>query len=138
MLQWSLTAGRLAIGWGDVGNLGINRFRSADDISDVIRERYPMLKNAGRGGPSLWDLVILSTADRRRAVMRVLGDYEYVARGNVLVGDYQHQRHAEEVTIGANRLWRSAGGGPLKGQSIYRPLVRCRQDVDLSLESLSE
>lgn len=138
MLRWSKTMGRVAIGWGDIGDLRTGRFRSPNAIADAIREHYPMLTNAGRGGPSLWDfwvemarddLVILSDSHRRGAVMRAVGDYEFVARGDELVGDYQHQREAEEVGIDPDELWARAGG-KAPGQSIYRPLIRCRRDVE--------
>ena len=72
MVKWTNKTGRIAIGWGKVGT--IRNFNSAHDITLAIKERYPVLRNAGLGGVCLYDfchrmqpgdLVILSTGKKR-------------------------------------------------------------------------
>jgi hypothetical protein len=77
------------------------------------------------------DLVILSANSRRGAVMQVIGDYEFLPRGNALVNDYQHQREAEELAVDPDEIWERAGAGPAEGHSIRWTLIRCLHNVDL-------
>ncbi len=141
-LRWFLQSNIIAIGWGEVGSIETGRFRSAKDISDAIRVTYPGSTNAGNGGPSLYDfcftmtrgdLVIVSAARRRRCVMEVVGDYTHrPAPEPKPIGEYQNQRRATSVAIDPDALWHEVDGGPRKGQSIYRPLIRCRKDIDVA------
>src|SRR4051812_23083349 len=102
MMRWAKTSQRLAIGWGLIGDLGAKHFTSDESIKQAIRRTYPGLGNAASGGKCLWDfwktmrprdLIILSGAGRRGAVMRVTGPYQHMGRRQEPpVGDYVHQR----------------------------------------------
>ena len=139
MLGWVLTTQRLAIGWGRIGDLSAGGYTSHEDIARVISDRYDGIANAPSGGHCLWDfwrtmrhgdLVILGTGERRRAVLRVTGPYEYVATAQPQpVIDYQHQREAELVNLDADHLWQNAGATIAAGYSIRWTLVRCARDV---------
>lgn len=68
-LDWCWRNRRIAIGWGQIGNIDVEGYNSASEIADAITQHYPNDAGSG-GGPSLWnfykkmqkdDLVILST-----------------------------------------------------------------------------
>src|SRR5689334_8105258 len=86
MLSWSVSHRRLAIGWGESGNLTKVSHTTPDQISTVL-EQHDMA-TATVGGHCLFnfayrmkvgDLVILSTGESggRRLVMQVMGGYEW-------------------------------------------------------------
>jgi hypothetical protein len=54
-LRWSLRTGRLAIGWGAIGDLRSYAPKSISEITKRISDAYPRATNAHLGGPSLWD-----------------------------------------------------------------------------------
>src|SRR5436309_1212195 len=89
--------GRIAIGWGRIGDLRASGVGTATDSTATIRDAYPELNNAHLGGPSLLrlydemragDLVIVSDGKRRRLVMRVEGEYQWDPRPSPVPGDY--------------------------------------------------
>ena len=133
-LQAFLGHGCIAIGWSGVGDLRTQGTTSAAEISPLVQAAYPDLKNANHGGPSLWrfyrevrpgDLVILNVGGRRRAVMRVAGDYGFASENEA--GDthgYRHRRAAEPVACDPEALWTGCGG-MAEGENIYWTLVRC-------------
>lgn len=138
VLRWAVTSGRLALGWGEIGDLALHQHTSPDSIRDLITRTYPGSKNANCGGQSLWDLwrnvnnddlVILGTGRRRSAVMRVIGPYEFAPRGQAPGAEgYQHQREAEQIDTDADVLWERAGG-QAPGTNVYCPLIPCRLEV---------
>lgn len=87
-VAWSRKHGRIAIGWGRIGD--VTEFQTQVDIREAIRSCYPTPQysnNAHLGAPSLWDLchtmqkgdlVILSGRAPRELVVEVIGDYKFV------------------------------------------------------------
>ena len=135
-ITWSQRNGRIAIGWGLVGDLRQQSFASAAEISAAIRRKYPMHTNSGLGGPSLWnfyaeiqqrDLVILSSGRRRELVLEVQGDYEWTEPSDPK--EYPHQRRARVRRLDPDHLWRMAGLGPALGQNSRWTLFRCANPV---------
>jgi predicted Mrr-cat superfamily restriction endonuclease len=118
-LFWSRQNGRIAIGWGAIGNIRDMGYDSADDITAAIRRKYPESNNPHLGGSSLWDfyaqmqkddLVILSASRPRVLVVEVEGDYEWTEE-SPLEGGYQHQRDVViRRDLSPDDLWRKAGG----------------------------
>lgn len=147
-LIWIRKNGRIAIGWGAIGDIGKLNYSSASAIGAAIRYHYPHKHNSGLGGPSLWnfydgmskgDLVILSARRPRALVVEVLGKYEYVTdqsphlRPNShLEGDYQHQRLIQVSAIDPEKLWHAAGARPAPGQNIRYTLMKCARPLDSS------
>lgn len=139
-IAWTKRNGRIAIGWGRTGD--IRQYASQDQLKTAIRDCYPIPpygNNAHWGAPSLWDfcheiqigdLVILSGRKTRELVVKITGDYEFVAGESPLFGDYQNQRGAEMMLIDGNQLWHKAGKAP--GQPVYRTLIKCAHAVDAS------
>lgn len=133
--DWSRKSGRIALGWGFLGDLREKEYASPKEISRAVRELAPALHNAPVSGIQLWnfrytmkpgDLVILSTGKYRAFVMQVQGDYEYVPSERApLHGDYQHQRTAQLTNIDPDRLWRLAGAQAAEGQNIRWTLIKC-------------
>ena len=146
MLDWSENTGRIAIGWGKVGDIRTMGYASRRDVSLAIRQRYSILSDSGADGACLYefcfgmkpgDLVILSREYARSLVMRIDDAYEYVYRQDRLpAADYHHQRAASVAPIHADALWRMAGDAPAPGHSLRWPLIQCRRPVDSA--SLSE
>ena len=129
---------RIAIGWGAIGDLRKVGVGEPSDVSGHITNIYPTLQNAPHGGASLWnlyhhvgegDLVIIKAGRRRELVMRVTGPYYWQPRCDPKLGDYQHQRKAEQVGIDADGLWQRAGADCAPGENMYWTLFRCLQDV---------
>jgi predicted Mrr-cat superfamily restriction endonuclease len=139
-LSWYLQEGWIAVGWGNIGNL--SQYSSKDQIKSAIREAYPDDTPAERafGAPSLWgfyhelalrDWVILSTGQGggRKAVMEVVGAYEYRDTKNVppFNGNYGHQRKAQLLPgLDADELWKKAEG-MAPGQNLHYTLIRCEK-----------
>jgi predicted Mrr-cat superfamily restriction endonuclease len=144
-LPWVSANRRIAIGWGEVGD--IRQLGTFDAIAEAIRERnadHPdhagkPEANVQHGAHSLHDfcfamrpgdLVIVSDRSRRRGVWEVLGEYEYVGSAAVPAGtNYQHQRLARQTDQDADELWSQAGGG-LASRINYRTLDRCANEVE--------
>jgi hypothetical protein len=143
-LPWMLDHNRLAIGWGEIGD--VRSFGSLDAIAAAIKVRnqhHP--KHAGKphanvqhGSTSLsdfcfrlkpGDLVIVSDKVRRRQVWEVVGDYEYVEASAAPL-NYQHQRQARIVAMDPDALWRRAGGKLCPGEINYRTLGQCAKGVE--------
>jgi len=145
MLHWAKNTGRLAVGWGLIGNIKENRYFSPQDISAAIKKYYPELKNAGHGGASLYhfcynvqpgDLVILSTGQKRSLVMEVEGGYEFnSASKKPPIGDYHHQRKASVMPIDADKLWQVAGGAPIAGHNIRWTFLKCLKPIDEAMKA---
>jgi hypothetical protein len=139
VVDWSQLTGRIAIGWGKVGNIREKGYTSTNEIAKTTRLLYPGLHNAPFSGVQLWnfyytmkpdDLVILSTGKYRALVMQAQGDYEFVPSEEApLFGDYQHQRKAVVTSIDPDQLWRSTGSRPMPGQNIRWTLIQCRNAV---------
>ena len=116
-LNWARQSGRVAIGWGAIGDL--RQYASSQDISRAISRHYPTLRNQGSGGVCLdnfcyamrpGDLVILSAGGVRAATMVIKGGYEFMEKPEEApIGDYQHQRQGQLIPIDPNRLWTLVG-----------------------------
>lgn len=129
----------IAIGWGKIGDIGKQGYRSPAEIAVAIRRHYPRDRSPGGGGRSLWsffdemqrdDLVILSTGKARKLVVEVLGNYVFQEEGPslngvALSGDYQHQRRVQMNDRNPDELWRFAGAGPAPGYSPRWTLIKC-------------
>lgn len=136
-LFWSRQNGRIAIGWGAVGNIRDMGYGSADDITAAIRREYPESDNPHLGGSSLWDfyaqmqkddLVILSASKPRVLVVEVEGTYEWNEQ-SPFEGDYQHQRCViVRRDLSPEDLWQKAGGA-VPGQNNYQTLIRCARTL---------
>jgi predicted Mrr-cat superfamily restriction endonuclease len=139
-ILWCKEKSRIAIGWGGIGDLRHSAPQNASAITSLIHEVYPELNNANLGGPSLWrlysemvigDLVILSNGNKRRAVMRVTGDYEWTDNWQYEIsGSYYHQRSAETTQDDPDELWAHCGAKLAVGESIRWTLVRCNNPSD--------
>jgi len=72
------------------------------------------------------DLVILGDGNRRRAVMRVAGEYVFrpAPRAEVF-GGYGHWRAAEYVACDAEALWVGCGSALADGENARWTLARC-------------
>ncbi len=134
-IQAFLDLGWIAIGWSGVGDLRQIRPASGAAITPLVQAAYPQLDNAHLGGPSLWrfyiemavgDLVIVGDGTRRRAVVRVAGDYVFrpAPRDAVLRG-YGHWRAAEYVACDPEALWAGCGSGLADGENARWTLARC-------------
>lgn len=144
-LRWMRVNEKIAIGWGEVGDLRTRGYASADDVKDAIRNAYPDARNVGQGGLNVWsfydemkhgDLVLLSSGTTRALVVEVTGDYVWEAEAPTIiygtpeqVGEYQHQRRVRLSAWSPESLWRAAGADAAKGQSIRWSLVRCARLV---------
>jgi predicted Mrr-cat superfamily restriction endonuclease len=140
ILRWSEREGVIAVGWTDTGDL--RRANAANEramIDAVIAVRPTRHRsNCTNGGKALWnlfhemqtgDLVILVGRAGERIVMRITGDYFYVASSEDPY--YGHRRPAQRVTrMNASEVWTHAGGGIAAGQSPYGTLVRCALQVE--------
>lgn len=143
-LAWTKQNGRIALGWGVIGDLREQGFGSADDIRDAIRQAYRdgrhPTQNSGNGGPSLWDfyrtmqpddLVILSAKLARELVVQVEGPYEW--REDVPLPEiykhYNYQRRVRIACLDPEAVWRAGGGGYVAGASVYRTLIRLARPI---------
>ncbi len=54
-LRWSLRNGRIAIGWGAIGDIQAQGSQSPEEIRDAIQHFYSELSNSSNGGSSLWN-----------------------------------------------------------------------------------
>ncbi len=142
-MRWSLKNGRIAIGWGAIGDIESQGYKSVEDIRDAIQHFYPELSNSSNGASSLWnffntmkvgDLVILR-GDKNSRVVEVVGDYLFDKQLFPLSeqdGDYYHQRPVRFTQLDPDVLWQSAGKMAKDGGSIYRTLIRCEKPLDAS------
>lgn len=141
-LPWVLANARIAIGWGEIGD--IRQLGTFDAIAEAIRERNANHPNhAGRpeanvqhGSHSLHDFcyamrpgdfVIVSDGVRRRGIWEVEGEYQYAEPAAAPL-NYQHQRCARRTGLDADELWSQAGGRLAHGIN-YRTLDRCANEV---------
>ena len=51
------------------------------------------------------DLIILSGSKGRELVVKIVGDYEFVAGASPLFDEYNHQRKIEITQYDGDRLW---------------------------------
>ena len=144
-LAWTCQNGRIAIGWGKIGDLRHQVFNSSKEVGVIIRRYYPELNNSGLGGISLWnfysqmqkgDLVILSSSRPRELVVEVQGEYKYSTipkvNGVELSGHYQHQRRVQVSEWNPEELWHLAGARPATGQNIRQTLIKCERPLTQS------
>src|SRR5262245_64393047 len=107
-LPWMSNNERIAIGWGEIGD--VRELGTLDAIAEAIRARnedHPNhvgkpAANVQHGSNSLHDfcyevrpgdLGIISDGSRRQGVWEVLGEYEHV-QSSAAPLNYQHQRIA--------------------------------------------
>jgi hypothetical protein len=136
MVAWSRREERIALGWGDVGDVSTHgswrEIREAlTDIPKYRRDLSP--SNFVDGGHSLWifrnemrigDKVIIRTKEACEAVVEVTGDYDWQAAEEAATfRDYQHQRKARIIAANAERLWQEAGRRAANGFSIHWALI---------------
>ena len=137
-LFWAKQNSRIAIGWGKIGDIREKGYKSADEITSVIRIEYPGLDNSHLGGSSLWDfyshvglgdLVVLSASKPRVLVVEVAGEYEW-ADESPFEGDYQHQRRViVRRDLSPDDIWNKAGG-QAAGQNPHGTLIRCERELN--------
>ncbi|MBD2752645.1 hypothetical protein [Spirosoma validum] len=93
--------GRIAIGWGLVGDL--NQYRSPEAVKEAIRKHYSTSKNGRIGWPTLWhmrtnvmlnDLIIIDAQKPWAKVVEIIGEYEWNNQQPNVANDpnYNHQR----------------------------------------------
>jgi hypothetical protein len=132
-IAWSIAAGRIAVGWGKLGDLRILAPRSANEITGAINKAYPVIQNAHLGGPSLWnflelmeigDLAIVSGGGLRAHVVEITGDYTCASPIDSF-GDYFHQRAAVVTSYDADDLWSSFGGKVATGNNVRWTVALC-------------
>lgn len=130
--EWTRKHERIAVGFGEIGDLRRLKFSSANDLKAVIKEQYPQWRSVSSGSRSLWnlfhemqrdDLVLLSARKARVAVVRVLDDYVF-DDGNRSTDDYFHQRRVEFTNLDPEKVWRDAGAAFAHGEGIYQTLIR--------------
>ena len=141
-VAWSRKNGRIAIGWGRVGD--ITKYKSQSEIKEAIRSCYPVPQysnNAHLGAPSLWDLchtmqkddlVILSGRAPRELVVEVIGDYRFITEETPTQtdeGEYYNQRTVRVTEFDPNKLWFAAGQAP--GEHRYKTLIKCARSLNL-------
>ena len=135
-LQWAKETGRLAIGWGRIGDIKAQNY-SPQAIFDAVKKSYPDRRNAGGFQHSLHDFcyrirlgdLVILRSKKNLLVMEVTGNYEYKPTPEEPpIGDYQHQRRATVLAISPDELWSKAGG--VGQHSPYPPLVECRNPID--------
>lgn len=138
--QWSRRTGRLAIGWGDVGDLRMDPPDDSVDITSRVSGAYPDSTNSQLAGPSLWrfafevtegDLVILGKSGGQRDVFEIVGPYFWASLADS-VGDYQHQRAAVLTPIDAEQLWQECGARWPEGENKRWPFAGCGERDDAS------
>jgi hypothetical protein len=133
MIEWSMKVGRIAVGWGRVGDLRLPQFATYDDFRDALKKKYPGHTNRMQGGPSLWnfwhmeigDLAIISSGWRRSHVVEIVGDYQWEKQRSWF-GDYWHQRAAVVTEHVANELWSRVGCSVAKGENVRWTVARCK------------
>lgn len=54
-LRWTRREERIAIGWGDIGDIRAQGYQSVEDIGEAIKNSYPKAENSGQGSRNLWD-----------------------------------------------------------------------------------
>lgn len=138
-LDWTRQSKRIAIGWGEVGDIRMKGYTSPQEISGVIGQLYREGKhpynNAGQGGACLWnfyfamqkdDLVILNTKHGPSLVVQVQGDYEWKSEEKA-IPNYLHQRIVTITDRNPREVWHRAGAGPILGHSIRWTLIQCER-----------
>lgn len=126
--------GRIAVGWGQIGDLRTLNPANLSDLQHAIQAAYPHLHNAMNGARSLWsflyemrkgDLVILSKKGFKRQLFQVDGGYEF---GGSEGDDYFHQRPVREVQgLNGEEVWKRIGGlGP---GSPYNTVIACASNL---------
>jgi hypothetical protein len=125
-----IQAGRIAVGWNDVGDLSRWVPRSADEVRDAIKRDMPHLNNAHLGGPSLWNFwcvmkvgdLVIAPHPKGRPVFEVTGKYEYL-NDAIQTAGYHNTRRAELTDIDGNALWEELGGAVAPGEPHYQSVA---------------
>jgi len=133
-IRWQLANGRIAVGWGNTGDLRDARFRDSSAIAAAIKTAYTGIKNLGTGRPSLWNFVhemregdlaiIVGVGGRRSHVVEVVGPYVWVPERDSPC-DYMHQRAAVPTDHDPEKLWALVGRRIAVGQSPHLTVARC-------------
>ncbi len=138
-LFWTRQNGRIAFGWGNIGDIRIRNYESKEEIAAAIKVTYPQLRNSGSGGISLWDfysnmvlgdLVVLSASKPRELVVEVQGQYEWQEQAP-LEGDYYHQRGVliRRDLDPEKDIWDKAGrSAPF--QNVHCTLIRAERSLN--------
>ena len=143
-LPWMTHKGRIAIGWGEIGDIRV--LETPEAIAQAIRdrnERHPdhagkAAANIQHGTNSLYDfcfrmktreLVIISDGTKRQSVWEVAGEYEYAQPSEAPL-NYQHQRLARALDLDADELWLKAGVRLADGQINFQTLGRCANEIE--------
>ncbi|WBA43180.1 hypothetical protein [Hymenobacter canadensis] len=119
-LQWYRENECICIGWEAVGNIQEVGYQNAAAIGAAISKAYPTLDNAQMGGPSLWnfyrhmkigDLVILRHNGVNRAVVEVMGNYDWKQDSeeeDSPLDSYPHMRRVKFTSQDPNELWNNS------------------------------
>jgi hypothetical protein len=138
MSAWAEEQGRVAVGWGRIGDLREGELSGAKDISRRIAAEYPELNNAHTGGPSLWnffqgmsegDLVLLAGGGQRFGVLEITGPYSWASSHDSL-GDYQHQRTAVPTEHDPEVLWEALGRTVADGEAMRWTVALCASETE--------
>ncbi|MEQ8765162.1 MAG: HNH endonuclease [Planctomycetota bacterium] len=139
MSAWAEEQGRIAVGWGRIGDLREGELSGAQEISRRIAAAYPELNNAHTGGPSLWnfvrdmsegDLVLLAGGGQRFGVFEITGPYSWMSLHDSL-GDYQHQRTAVPTEHDPEVLWEALERSVAPGEAMRWTVALCTSDGEL-------
>ena len=146
-LAWSQQQQRIAIGWGQVGDISAHGYTSSEEISQAIKGLFHQgkhpYKNWGQGGVCLWDfyvamkqgdLVILNTKRGPSLVVEVTGDYQCVTAPPNLP-DYRHQRTVKLSGWNPKDLWKRAGARPIAGHNSRWTLIQCTESLSEELRN---
>ena len=123
---WTAKHNKIAIGWGQVGDLKDMQPESAEDITAAIRAAYPKIPNSKHGGDSLWrlyhemkedDLVIIRAGTGHDVVAEVVSDYFWTPDEGGQRAGYQHMRAIEITEYDPAKV---EARGKLKGNATPR------------------
>jgi len=137
MYKWSKRVGRVAVAWGETGDLRKLPEVSREMIRDRLRKKCPGRKNNKTGVPSLWnfwnievgDLAIISRRKHGRSdVVKITGEYHWKNKRKPYE-DYQHQREVVFTDYDADEIWKKAGGKEASDNLIRWTVVRCKKDI---------
>jgi len=136
--EWATEHGRIAVGWGRIGDLRALGPTGASEITEAIANAYPDIPNAHLGGPSLWnfyalmqpgDLVLVTARGQRLHVAEITGPYMWMAEVDAFEG-YQHQRAAVVVDDDPDDVWTAVGNRVAAGHNARWTVALCLASSD--------